>query len=120
MHSYTGQDVLDVFTDASGKPVKYPRLTTLELSNGHQLKYCDVVSEFKKDGLATVGMLLAVMCPSMTRFMSNSRSRMVIQEMINKAIKEEPFSRHAGKLKLLTYNGVPEGSKTFPVKQVYW
>ncbi|KAJ2340515.1 hypothetical protein GGH91_004143 [Coemansia sp. RSA 2671] len=126
MHSYTGQDVLDVFTDASGKPVKYPRLTTLELSNGygpvlsHQLKYCDVVSEFKKDGLATVGMLLAVMCPSMTRFMSNSRSRMVIQEMINEAIKEEPFSRHADKLKLLTYNGVPEGSRTFPVKQVYW
>ncbi|KAJ2764396.1 hypothetical protein GGI18_006456, partial [Coemansia linderi] len=35
MHSYTGQDVLNVFTDASGRPVEYPRLTTLELSKGY-------------------------------------------------------------------------------------
>ncbi|KAJ2031252.1 hypothetical protein IWW57_000788 [Coemansia sp. S610] len=89
MHSYTGQDVLNVFTDASGRPVEYPRLTTLELSKG------------------------------MTRFMSNSQIREVIQEKINEAIKEEPFSRHADKLKCLTYDVVPRGKKTFAVKKVY-
>ncbi|KAJ2685524.1 hypothetical protein IWW39_004214 [Coemansia spiralis] len=67
MHDYTGQDVLCVFTEASGKAV---------------------------EGL--------------------------VQEEINAAILEEPFIEHAEKLKLLTYNGIPEGSETFAVKQVYW
>ncbi|KAJ1821634.1 hypothetical protein LPJ60_002498 [Coemansia sp. RSA 2675] len=167
MHDYTGQDVLSVFTEASGKPVEYPSLTTLNLARGngpgngsykmpqlvrlcveelefesdydytcrsklyndftsewpvlsHQFKYCDVVRETNIEDLATFGMLLAVMCPRFTRFMSNSQSWKLVQEEIDAAILEEPFIEHAEKLKLLTYNGIPEGSETFAVKQVYW
>ncbi|KAJ2094173.1 hypothetical protein GGI09_005550 [Coemansia sp. S100] len=90
MHVYTGLDVLNVFTDVNGKPVEYPRLTTLNLNEG------------------------------VTRFMANSRSSKLVQEEINQAIKEEPFSRYADKLKCLTYDGIPEGSETFAAKQVYW
>ncbi|KAJ2020663.1 hypothetical protein GGI06_002340, partial [Coemansia sp. S85] len=85
----------------------------------HQFKYCDVVRETNIEDLATFGMLLAVMCPRFTRFMSNSRSWKLVQEEIDAAILEEPFIEHAEKLKLLTYNGIPEGSETFAVKQVY-
>ncbi|KAJ2030317.1 hypothetical protein H4S03_007093, partial [Coemansia sp. S3946] len=35
MHVYTGLDVLNVFTDAKGNPVEYPRLTTLNLNQGY-------------------------------------------------------------------------------------
>ncbi|KAJ2101618.1 hypothetical protein GGI16_003400, partial [Coemansia sp. S142-1] len=35
MHVYTGLDVLNVFTDAKGKPVEYPSLTTLNLNRGY-------------------------------------------------------------------------------------
>ncbi|KAJ2694424.1 hypothetical protein H4218_005618 [Coemansia sp. IMI 209128] len=161
MHDYTGQDVLSVFTEASGKPVEYPRadfysvcsliekmpqlvrlcVEELEIESdydytcrsklyndftsewpvlSHQFKYCDVVRETNIEDLATFGMLLAVMCPRFTRFMSNSRSWKLVQEEIDAAILEEPFIEHAEKLKLLTYNGIPEGSETFAVKQVYW
>ncbi|KAJ2117321.1 hypothetical protein IW146_000848 [Coemansia sp. RSA 922] len=163
MHVYTGLDVLNVFTDAKGKPVEYPRLTTLNLNKGygpekmpqlvhlsigqllldydtskmsraqifddvtskwpilsHRLKYCDVVGEFRVNDLATCGMLLAAICPNVTRFMANSRSSKLVQEEINQAIKEEPFSQYSDKLKCLTYNGIPEGSETFAAKQVYW
>ncbi|KAJ2046093.1 hypothetical protein H4S04_005242 [Coemansia sp. S16] len=205
MHVYTGLDVLNVFTDAKGKPVEYPRLTTLNLNQGygpgnesyvtcpqvllpslthltieggypfdnavlfrstsktlklekmpqlvhlsigqleldydygkmsrakiyddvtskwpilsHRLKYCDVVGEFEIDKLATCGMLLAAICPRLTQFMANSRTRKLVQEEINQAIKEKPFSCYADKLKYLTYNGIPEGSETFAAKQVYW
>ncbi|KAJ2253208.1 hypothetical protein GGI13_002829 [Coemansia sp. RSA 455] len=75
---------------------------------------------FGIDKLATCGMLLAAICPRLMRFMANSRSRKLVQEEINQAIKEEPFSRYADKLKFLTYNGIPEGSETFAAKQVYW
>ncbi|KAJ2733550.1 hypothetical protein IW152_003016 [Coemansia sp. BCRC 34962] len=189
MHAYTGQDVLSVFMEASGKPIEYPRLTTLNLAKGNgsvnpeqleihtknsgqfagfnsvcslieklpqlvhlcvaqldfdygydyscrvhvyneftsewpvlsqQFRCCDVVMESNIEELATFGMLLAVMCPRLTRFMSNSQSRELVQEEIDAAIQEEPFIEHTAKLKLLTYNGIPEGSETFAVKQVYW
>ncbi|KAJ2692990.1 hypothetical protein H4218_006202 [Coemansia sp. IMI 209128] len=77
MHSYTGQDVLNVFTDASGRPVEYPRLTTLELSKGYGPGNTSYVTSPQL----------------MTRFMSNSQIREVIQEKINEAIKEEPFTK---------------------------
>ncbi|KAJ2875800.1 hypothetical protein GGH93_001325, partial [Coemansia aciculifera] len=35
MHAYTGLDVLNVFTDANGNPVEYPKLTTLNLNKGY-------------------------------------------------------------------------------------
>ncbi|KAJ2490610.1 hypothetical protein IWW37_002984 [Coemansia sp. RSA 2050] len=85
-----------------------------------QFRCCDVVMESNIEELATFGMLLAVMCPRLTRFMSNSQSRELVQEEIDAAIQEEPFIEHTAKLKLLTYNGIPEGSETFAVKQVYW
>ncbi|KAJ2056277.1 hypothetical protein GGI08_003898 [Coemansia sp. S2] len=107
--------------------VLLPSLTHLTIEGGYPFDNAVLFSStsktlkyFEIDRLATCGMLLAAICPSVTRFMANSRSSKLVQEEINQAIKEEPFSQYADKLKFLTYNGIPEGSETFAAKQVYW
>ncbi|KAJ2037159.1 hypothetical protein H4S03_003151 [Coemansia sp. S3946] len=120
VHLYVNRLELDYdYRDMSRAQI-YDDITSKWPMLSHRLKYCDVVGEFKIDKLATCGMLLAAICPRLTRFMANSRSRKLVQEEINQAIKEEPFSRYADKLKCLTYDGIPEGSETFAAKQVYW
>ncbi|KAJ2255760.1 hypothetical protein GGI13_001464 [Coemansia sp. RSA 455] len=194
MHVYTGLGVLNVFTDAKGKPVEYPRLTTLNLNKGYgpgnesyvtcpqvllpnlthltieggypfdnavlfrstskTLKYVGIFFNSEARGFVmdrpeeywpyvfsishnlrgltmpstftyhdTLKKLLegpAMENLNVTRFMANSRSSKPVQEEIDQAIKEEPFSQYSDKLKCLTYNGIPEGSETFAAKQVYW
>ncbi|KAJ2882112.1 hypothetical protein H4R27_003660 [Coemansia aciculifera] len=84
------------------------------------LQYCGIDSEYDIEDMATCAMLLVAICPRVTRFMANMQLSELVQDVINQAIKEEPFNRYADRLKCLTYNGIPEGSKTFAAKQTYW
>ncbi|KAJ2041610.1 hypothetical protein GGI03_000230 [Coemansia sp. RSA 2337] len=120
VHLSVSQLLLDYDTSKMSRAQIYDKVTSKRPILSHRLKYCDVVGEFRVNDLATCGMLLAVICPSVTRFMANSRSSKPVQEEIDQAIKEEPFSQYSDKLKCLTYNGIPEGSETFAAKQVYW
>ncbi|KAJ2351627.1 hypothetical protein GGH92_001720 [Coemansia sp. RSA 2673] len=120
VHLSIGQLELDYDYGKMSRAKIYDDVTSKWPILSHRLKYCDVVGEFEIDKLATCGMLLAAICPRLTQFMANSRTRKLVQEEINQAIKEKPFSCYADKLKYLTYNGIPEGSETFAAKQVYW